>query len=75
MDFEWKGFIVFNILNLVFSFCIFVGVLVLIKDKFKNLKCDIKIFRKKIKRKLNWLIFKLRNSKLFMKFKIDLRKI
>lgn len=47
IDPEWKGFTVLNILNLVFSFCIFVGVLVLIKDKLKNLKCDTKTSRKK----------------------------
>lgn len=75
IDPEWKGFTVLNILNLVFSFCIFVGVLVLIKDKLKNLKCDTKTSRKKIKRKSNRSIFKPRNSKLSTKSKIDLRKI
>lgn len=47
----------------------------LIKDKLKNLKCDTKTSRKKIKRKSNRSIFKPRNSKLSTKFKIDLRKI
>lgn len=75
IDPEWKGFTVLNILNLVFSFCIFVGVLVLIKDKLKNLKCDTKTSRKKIKRISNRSIFKPRNSKLSTKSKIDLRKI
>lgn len=57
-----KGLKVFVSLNLGFSVCIFIGMLILIKDKFNKLKCGTKISKKKFKR--NRAIFKPRHGKL-----------
>lgn len=73
MDDEWKGFTLIVSLNLGCSVCIFIGLLILIKDKFNKLKCGTKISKKKFKR--NRAIFKPRHGKLPSRSEIDLNRI
>lgn len=56
-----KGFKLLVSLNLGFSICIFIGLLILIKNKFNMLKCATKISKKRFKR--NRAIFKPRLGK------------
>lgn len=72
-DEEWKGFTIIVPLNLGFSVCIFIGLLVLIKDKLNKLKCGTKISKKKFRR--NRAIFKPRHGKLPSRSEIDLNRI
>lgn len=73
VDDEWKGFTLIVSLNLGFSVCIFIGLLILIKDKFNKLKCGTKISKKNFKR--NRAIFKPRHGKLPSRSEIDLNRI
>lgn len=72
-DDEWKGFTLILSLNLGFSICIFIGLLILMKDKFNKLKCGTKISKKKFKR--NRAIYKPRHGKLPSRSEIDLNRI
>lgn len=69
VDDEWKNFTLIVTLNLGFSICIFIGMLILIKDKFNKLKCGTKISKTKFKR--NRAIFKSRHGKLPSRSEID----
>lgn len=73
VDDEWKSFTLIVPLNLGFSVCIFIGMLILIKDKFNKLKCGTKISKKKFKR--NRAIFKQRHGKLPSRSEIDLNRM
>lgn len=68
-----KGLKVLVSLNLGFSVCIFIGMLILIKDKFNKLKCGTKISKKKFKR--NRAIFKPRHGKLPSRSERDLNRM
>lgn len=73
VDDELKGLTLIPSLNLGFSVCIFIGLLILIKDKFNKLQCRTKISKKKFKR--SRAIFKPRHGKLPSRSEIDLNRI
>lgn len=62
-----------HLLFLGFIVCIFIGMLILIKDKFNKLKCGTKISKNKFKR--NRAIFKPRHGKLPSRSDIDLNRM